>query len=74
MTKGFDKKNIQITVNKDEVNKIIKKYKKIQKYLKSSLYTIKEMDGTEELVNNLIDEIRETPILVEDGTALTIED
>lgn len=60
MSNGFDKPNV--VIYKDEVRDLIKKYKKIKKYMKSSLYQIKTMDGNETLVSNLIKEYEEDPV------------
>jgi len=57
MSEGFSEENIEVSINKDEVKNLLKKYKKIKKYMKSPLYTIKEMDGTESVVSNLLKEI-----------------
>jgi hypothetical protein len=57
MSEGFSEESIEVSINKNEVNKILKKYKKIKKYMKSPLYTIKEMDGTENIVSNLLKEV-----------------
>jgi len=68
MTGGFDNKKINngeatvIINDDDEVSKLLKKYKKIKKYMKSPLYTVKIMDGTEEIVNSLLKETEENPI------------
>lgn len=62
MTNGFDNKESKIIVYKDEVNELLKKYKKIKKYMKSSLYQVKTMDGTETLVSDLIKEYEEDPM------------
>jgi phosphate starvation-inducible protein PhoH len=43
-------------VNHDEVHKLLKKYKKTKKYMKSSLYTVKVMDGTETYVKGLLED------------------
>jgi len=45
-----------------DIDKIIKDYKKVKKYMKSPLYTIKKMDGTEDIVSELIREYQENPI------------
>jgi hypothetical protein len=47
---GFAK----VIINKDEVDTLLKKYKKIKKYMSSSYYDIKKMDNSETIVNNLI--------------------
>jgi hypothetical protein len=53
MKEGFD--NVaKVTVYKDEVEKILKNYKKIKKYMKSPLFAIKTMDGNENIVNSLL--------------------
>lgn len=54
MKKGFSK--ITELVNHDEVSKLLKKYRSIKKYMKSSLYQIKTIDGTETIVKNLLEE------------------
>ena len=51
---GSDVKNANITIDFYYVHVILKQYKKIKKYKKSSLYTIKTMDGTETIVSSLI--------------------
>ena len=55
-------KDLNIEIDLDNVDVILKKYKKIKKYQKSSLYAIKTMDGTEEIVSSLIKEAEENPI------------
>lgn len=60
MSSGFGE--AKITLNLDEIDGIIKKYKKIQKYKKSSFYAIKTMDGTEEIISSLVKEYQEDPI------------
>jgi hypothetical protein len=64
MSAGFENKNGKATViiNDDEVSKLLKKYKKIKKYMKSPLYTVKTIDGTEEIVSSLLKESKENPI------------
>lgn len=52
---GFAK----VIVNTDEVDKLLKKYKKIKKYMKSPLYAVKVIDGTENYVSKLIEEATE---------------
>ena len=70
MTKGFGgftNNNVddsrdgkaKVTIDQREVDNIIKEYKKIKKYMKSSLFQIKTMDGTEEMVSKLIEEAKD---------------
>ena len=52
MSLGFNqssKKNI------NEVDKLLKKYKSIKKYMKSSFYQLKVMNGTETIVKDLLE-------------------
>ena len=54
-----DSKEGKVEINQDEYKKVLKKYKKIKKYMKSNLFQIKMMDGTEELVSELTKEANE---------------
>ena len=62
MSEGFDKVEFDLPIKNDEVQKLLKKYKKIKRYMKSPLFTVKTMDGTEELVKSLLEEAKENPI------------
>ena len=48
---------LNVKVSKAEIDKIVKKYKKIQKYRKSSLFAVQSMDETEDMINKMVDEI-----------------
>jgi hypothetical protein len=61
MSTGFDNKE-NVIIYRDEVKNLIKKYKKIKKYMKSPLFQIKTMDGTESLVSDLIKAYEEDPV------------
>ena len=60
MSSGFDINFEGLDMNPDEVQALIKKYKKIKKYQKSSLFAVKTMDGNEEIVSKMIDEAHES--------------
>ena len=47
---------MNIDVNADEVKNLKKKYKKLKKNMRSSLYEIKVMDGNEKTITNLLKE------------------
>ena len=47
-------KNFKIDIDLDGIQQVKKKYKKIKKYMKSNLYQIKVMDGTETVVSDLL--------------------
>ena len=46
----------KVEMNLGEYKKLIKKYKKTKKYMKSNLFQIKMMDGTEKYVSQLLKE------------------
>tara|TARA_S200000501_G_scaffold326798_1_gene325620 strand:+ start:1802 stop:2047 length:246 start_codon:yes stop_codon:yes gene_type:complete len=54
-----DAKEGKVEINQKEYKKVLKKYKKIKKYMKSNLFQIKMMDGTEQLVSELTNEANE---------------
>ena len=61
MSEGFSEEKIEVSIYKDEVKKLLKKYKKIKKYQRSPLFEVKTMDGTETYVSKLIKEVEENP-------------
>lgn len=65
MSKGFgnrgekkykENSSSPIKINHNEVDNLLKRYKKIKKYMNSSLYEVKNIDGTESIVNNLLND------------------
>jgi hypothetical protein len=62
MSKGFETAprydiNFEgLDMGQESVQELVKKYKKIKKYQKSSLFAVKTMDGTEDLVSKMIEE------------------
>ena len=48
---------LNVKVSHEEIDKIVKKYKKIQKYRKSSLFAVQSMDETEDMISKMVDEI-----------------
>ncbi len=56
MTKGFEDKKVKCTIDNEELNKVVKRYKNVKKYMKSPLFAVKTMDGTEDYVSKLIEE------------------
>jgi hypothetical protein len=57
MSSGFSEEKIEVSIDKDKLQEVLKVYKKIKRYQRSSLFKIKTMDGTETLVNNLLKEL-----------------
>ena len=54
---GDQAKELKVNVSNEEIDKIVKKYKKIQKYRKSSLFAVQSMDETEEMISKMVDEL-----------------
>jgi hypothetical protein len=61
MSEGFSEEKIEVAIYKEEVKKLLKQYKKIKKYQRSSIFEVKNMDGTETYVSELIKEVEENP-------------
>ena len=56
MSSGFD---VDFDMSSDEISVLMKKYKKIKKYQKSNLFTMKTINGTENYVSKMIEEAKE---------------
>jgi hypothetical protein len=61
MSSGFGAEKIKdgkaaVIIDDNEVSKLLKEYKKIKKYMKSSLYKVKMIDGTEKKVTQLVEQ------------------
>jgi len=54
--KGFDIKFEGIDMDPDQVQELLRKYKKIKKYQKTNLFAVKTMDGTEDYVSEIVKE------------------
>ena len=50
------KGDINVDVDLDQLQPIMKRYKKLKKYMRSSLYQVKKMDGTERVISKLLEE------------------
>lgn len=50
---------LNVNINPDEMQKVVKKYKKLKKYMKSSLFEIKKLDGNEEIIRKLVEGVEE---------------
>jgi len=62
MSKGFDDFDVEVEMPEEDINKLIKTYKKLKKYQKSSLFAIKTMDGTEKVIRKMLEEVEENPL------------
>jgi len=58
MSKGFEKKlfDVEIEMPHEEIEKLIKEYKKLKKYQKSSMCEIEKLSGKKTKVEKLVDE------------------
>jgi len=48
----------KITIDQCEVDKLMKEYKGIKKYMRSALFEVKKLDGTETYISSLIEEAK----------------
>ena len=48
-----------VNIDPDEMQKVMKKYKKLKKYMKSSLFEIKKLDGNEEVISKLVEGVED---------------
>ena len=48
----------KITIDQREVDKLMKEYKGIKKYMRSALFEVKKLDGTETYISSLIEEAK----------------
>ena len=62
MSKGFSDFDVEVDVKKEDIDRLLKKYKKLKKSQKSSLFALKTMDGTEEIISKLVQEAEDDPI------------
>ena len=59
MSKGFD---VEFEMPQKDIDKLLKRYKKLKKYQKSSLFAVKEMDGTETVISRMVQELKDNPL------------
>ena len=57
-----DSKRVKMKMDLSQIQGFQKKYKKIRKYMKSSLFAIKVMDGEEKVVSKLLKEFEDNPL------------
>ena len=59
---GFQEGDFDVKIEgmqEEEIDALLKKYKRLNKYRKSNLFAIKTMDGTEDIIAPLIDEVED---------------
>ena len=50
---------LNVNIDPDEMQKVMKKYKKLKKYMKSSLFEIKKLDGNEEIISKPVEGVED---------------
>ena len=59
MSKGFD---VEFEVPKEQIDVLLKEYKRLKKYKKSNLFTIEKLDGKDTIIDQLTREAEEDPM------------
>ena len=59
MSEGFE---VEIEMPKSDINRLLKRYKKLKKYQRSPLFVVKTMDGTEKIISQMIKEVEDNPL------------
>ena len=58
-TTSIDPNQLQVNLDPATLRKVMKDYKKLRRYMKSPLYQIKKMDGKEEVISKLMEELED---------------
>lgn len=53
--------DLNIEMNLDAIKDVRKQYKKIKRYMRSSIYTVAMMDGREQIVSRLLKDQEDNP-------------
>ena len=56
------------TIDMSEMKKVVKKYKKMKKYMKSAMYEINKLSGKKTFIDKLVDKYGENPNSVTENT------
>ena len=56
------------TIDMSEMKKVVKKYKKMKKYMKSAMYEINKLSGIKTFIDKLVDKYGENPNSVTEDT------
>ena len=62
MSGGFREGDFDVKIEgmeTEQIDKLLKKYKRLHKYRKSSLFAVKSMDGTEDIIAPMIEETKD---------------
>jgi hypothetical protein len=56
MSRGFDVESVEFELPKEDMKRLMKKYKQLKKYQKSNLHTLQKLDGKKTVIDELIEE------------------
>lgn len=62
MSKGFD---VEVEMPKEDIDRLLKEYKKLKKYQKSSICAIEKLSGKKTKIDRLVDEYGTNPETIE---------
>lgn len=63
MNKGFDKDfDVEFEIPKSDIDVLLRKYKKLKKYQKSSFHEIEKLNGNTTVIDKMIQESNDDPI------------
>ena len=65
MSGGFREGDFDVKIEgmeTEQIDKVLKKYKRLSKYRKSSLFALKTMDGTENIIAPMVEETKDLDI------------
>ena len=65
MSGGFREGDFDVKIEgmeTEQIDKLLKKYKRLNKYRKSSLFAVKSMDGTEDIIAPMIEETKDLDV------------
>jgi len=54
--------DMNVEMNLDALKEVKKQYKKIKRYMRSSIYTVAMMDGREQIVSRLLKDQEDNPV------------
>lgn len=64
MNKGFNKDfDIEFEIPKSDIDSLLKKYKKLKKYQKSSFHEIEKLNGKTTAIDKMIQEYNDDPVV-----------
>jgi hypothetical protein len=56
MSRGFDVESVEFELPREDMKRLMKKYKQLKKYQKSNLHTLQKLDGKKTVIDELIEE------------------